>query len=171
MASTPHPPSDSSHRGDCERVDTVLPKRQRRMTDDDDLDITPMIDVTFLLLIYFMVVSQMDPGKQVDLPRADYGQSVASQNAIVVTLSQRPDGELLVYRGDGKDDLIVAADVEDQEQAVATYVQQVRAAMPTADRVFLKAEGRVRHREVNRISRVIGEAIDLPQYFPVKEVR
>ena len=52
-----------------------LPKKERN-PDDGELDITPMIDVTFLLLAFFVVVSKMDPSASVALPIASYGQSV-----------------------------------------------------------------------------------------------
>ena len=55
----------------------TLPKRKRNK-DDGELDITAMIDVTFLLLAFFVVVSKMDPQAAVDLPRASYGASTVS---------------------------------------------------------------------------------------------
>ncbi|MEZ6068519.1 MAG: biopolymer transporter ExbD [Planctomycetaceae bacterium] len=36
-------------------------RKSKRAAEEDDLDITPMIDVTFLLLIFFMVTSTMEP--------------------------------------------------------------------------------------------------------------
>ena len=38
--------------------------------DEEDLDITPMIDMTFLLLIFFMVTSTMKPDEVLDIPRS-----------------------------------------------------------------------------------------------------
>ena len=55
--------------------DGKLGRRKRRQT-DGDLDITPMIDVTFLLLIFFMVTSTMRPAPNKDLPPAVSGENV-----------------------------------------------------------------------------------------------
>ena len=52
-----------------------LPKRKRN-PDDGELDITPMIDITFLLLAFFVVASKMDPQAAIELPKASYGVSV-----------------------------------------------------------------------------------------------
>jgi len=51
-------------------------KKRKQNPDDGELDITPMIDITFLLLAFFVVVSKMDPQQAVDLPRATFGVSV-----------------------------------------------------------------------------------------------
>ena len=58
-----------------EEVGLDIPKRKRN-PDDGEMDVTPMIDVTFLLLAFFVVVSKMDPQAAVDLPKASYGDSI-----------------------------------------------------------------------------------------------
>lgn len=42
-------------------------KRDRRNDDEQSLDLTPMIDVTFLLIIFFLVVTQITSQDHVDL--------------------------------------------------------------------------------------------------------
>ena len=41
---------------------------KKKKNEDADLDITPMIDVVFLLLIFFMVTSTMDDQKAANVP-------------------------------------------------------------------------------------------------------
>ena len=55
-------------------MDTRVEVKPRREMGDDELDITPMIDIVFLLLAFFVVVSKMDPKPAVDLPIAKYGK-------------------------------------------------------------------------------------------------
>ncbi len=45
----------------------------RRPLEDAEMDITPMIDITFLLLIFFLVASRLDEDAPVELPTARYG--------------------------------------------------------------------------------------------------
>ena len=52
----------------------VLPKR--RMQVDTEMDMTPMIDCTFLLLVFFVVGAKLDPDAIVQLPPARYGAGV-----------------------------------------------------------------------------------------------
>ncbi len=49
--------------------------RRRQQGLEGDLDITPMIDVTFLLLIFFMVTSTMQGTPDKDLPPAVSGEN------------------------------------------------------------------------------------------------
>ncbi|MCP4817216.1 MAG: biopolymer transporter ExbD, partial [Planctomycetaceae bacterium] len=62
-------------------TDTIAPEEQddhvaepalrlgaRRREEDVEMDITPMIDVTFLLLIFFLVASKMSADQAVALP-------------------------------------------------------------------------------------------------------
>jgi len=54
-----------------DRPETLKPRRQ---LEDTEMDITPMIDVTFLLLIFFIVASKMDESANVPLPPAAPGK-------------------------------------------------------------------------------------------------
>ena len=68
--------------------------------DDDDLDITPMIDVTFLLLIFFMVTSNMKKPATVTVPQALHGQGVTTAKASLLTIFNT-DGDPEIYLSDG----------------------------------------------------------------------
>ncbi|WP_261362818.1 ExbD/TolR family protein [Rubinisphaera margarita] len=72
---------------------------KRRSSQEADLDITPMIDVTFLLLIFFMVTSTMQSTPAIDLPVAHHGVGVSrSENVIVSVIDQ--DGIPLLMAGE-----------------------------------------------------------------------
>ena len=96
----------------------TLPKRKRNK-DDGELDITAMIDVTFLLLAFFVVVSKMDPQAAVDLPRASYGASIQDKNAVtlIVVLDKEDTEKVAIFKGPsmGDDTKIADGDAEVQE--------------------------------------------------------
>ena len=48
----------------------------RKRGEEAELDITPMIDVTFLLLIFFMVTSTMQGKPDLDVPPVKHGVGV-----------------------------------------------------------------------------------------------
>ncbi len=75
-----------------------LPKRPLQ---EADMDITPMIDITFLLLIFFLVASRMDADIQVSLPPARHGTAVATKNSVILTVAQGTGGQARIYKGDG----------------------------------------------------------------------
>ncbi|NLE38525.1 MAG: biopolymer transporter ExbD, partial [Pirellulaceae bacterium] len=78
----------------------ALPRRP--MKDDAELDITPMIDCVFLLLIFFIVSSKMDPSASVELPPAKYGGGVSDKTSFIITIAKQ-EGDLpaSVYLADG----------------------------------------------------------------------
>ena len=55
---------------------------RRPRAEDDGLDMTPMVDVTFLLLIFFMITASFSLQKSLDMPSADTSESVAQQRTI-----------------------------------------------------------------------------------------
>ena len=69
----------------------TLPKgRGSRRTplagDDDELEMTPMIDMTFLLLIFFMVTSTISPYADLQLPEAKSGDAERPDGRVVLVL-------------------------------------------------------------------------------------
>ena len=72
---------------------------KQRSSNDAELDITPMIDVTFLLLIFFMVTSTMQPDEVLDIPTSVHGLGVEANSATGSVLAQfwPSSGPVLVH--------------------------------------------------------------------------
>lgn len=60
------PPRPVDDEDDEEDDEPVLAKSQR---EEEELDMTPMVDVTFLLLIFFMVTAAFSLQKSIEMPR------------------------------------------------------------------------------------------------------
>ena len=67
-----------------------------RKREEGDLDITPMIDITFLLLIFFLVSSKMDQDAAVDLPPAKNGMNVVNNQSVMIILRKGEDRRELI---------------------------------------------------------------------------
>ncbi|MEZ6097625.1 MAG: biopolymer transporter ExbD [Pirellulaceae bacterium] len=150
---------------DVDAEGAVLPHRPVR--DDGDMDITPMIDITFLLLIFFIVASHMDANSQVELPPARHADAVTAKNAVIVTMSTGNGDVAQIYLGDGVDDntLVRTDSPQDQEAAVTEFIdQQMHGATPK-ENVILKASRNVKSREVSRIARVVGSVADDVHFY------
>ena len=120
-----------------------LPKRKRN-SDDGELDVTPMIDVTFLLLAFFVVVSKMDPQANVPLPMASYGESISEKETVTIILTVDESGkEPKIFLGTGMvdEELVPAGDEEDQKQVIADYVEREMTNDPAKNAVLIKAAG------------------------------
>ena len=66
---------------------------KKKKKDEADLDITPMIDVTFLLLIFFMVTSTMRPALNKDLPPAVSGENVNAAGPLDLSILTPADDD------------------------------------------------------------------------------
>ena len=73
---------------------------RNRIPNDEELDITPMIDVTFLMLIFFMVASTMQGTPDLPVPPSEVGIGVNEKQAVLLTLLQ-DEGEPVIRLGDG----------------------------------------------------------------------
>lgn len=72
--------------------------KKKKKPEDVDLDITPMIDVTFLLLIFFMVTSTMQATPDLDVPPTRHGEGVDKtlSSEITITASKTLGGEATI---------------------------------------------------------------------------
>ena len=68
-----------------ENDDEVYVRKKRRPA-DSEIDITPMIDVTFQLLIFFMVTSTMQGNPPADLPPSMSGGSIEVAKVVNVVV-------------------------------------------------------------------------------------
>ena len=68
---------------------------KKKKPEEADLDITPMIDVTFLLLIFFMVTSTMQATPDKDLASAHEGDTanVAAWKNLTILAPKTPKGD------------------------------------------------------------------------------
>lgn len=141
--------------------DTAVHQRRRRSKEDTEMDITPMIDVTFLLLIFFIVASKLDPQKVVDTPLAKHGDAVAEKYSVTIIVTNSGGETPNVFLGDSKDEAAKAkGSLEDMEDAIADYVRQELDANPQLRQVLIKAERDVKYRHIHFIKRSISRSLD-----------
>jgi biopolymer transport protein ExbD len=126
--------------------------RSRPVTGDNNLDMTPMIDVTFLLLIFFLVTSSPDVRAALDLPKAEHGSGISKRTALTVSVAAGDDGSgVVVYLADVKSGEPLPSNRTAQEEAVRRATEE--ALGRGVDRVLIQAERRVRFRDVERLVR------------------
>lgn len=142
--------------------DGIRPRSKRKL-DDAEMDITPMIDITFLLLIFFLVASKMDTPAAVKLPEARNGGAVGTRNSVVVTILQEGD-KAVIYKGEaGPGSSLTAKDPIEQESEIAAYIESVMQEDQTKTAVLIKAEKQVKHREVGRVAKAVSRVTEVQQ--------
>lgn len=144
--------------------------QRRRVRDDAEMDITPMIDITFLLLIFFLVASKMDSDSEVTLPAARNGTAVTVKSSAVLTITPGNGETVNVYTGNGAIEKyrIVTADLAEQESAIAEYIERM-IRDENKQQVIIKAEKSVKHREVARVMQACGYVDDAKVFVAVLE--
>jgi biopolymer transport protein ExbD len=160
--------TDREHVVDIVDEPALIP---RRPIDDAEMDITPMIDITFLLLIFFLVAARLDEDTPVELPPARHGTAVAVKSSVIITLAESGGENAEVYEGDGKaaDRMFPSGDLTAQEEAIVSFVEQGLSEGKTS--VLIKAEKGVKHRDVARVSTAVGKAGSGDLYVAVLEVQ
>ncbi|MBN2216398.1 MAG: biopolymer transporter ExbD [Pirellulales bacterium] len=134
----------------------ALPRRP--MKDDAELDITPMIDCVFLLLIFFLVSSTPDQNTAIELPLARHGAGVSMQSSVIITVADR-GGDLpaAVYLADGTKGDPLPDDPKLQEAAI---VEAVTTGFMSGQKssVLIKAAGKVKEKYVSQVAMAAGKA-------------
>ena len=138
----------------------IRPKKKRR--EDPDLDITPMIDITFLLLAFFVMVSKMDPQMAVKLPEAKFGSNIPEKNCVVLVVipSENDESVFQIFKGRSKDeaDLVTGVEDTDKELEIADFVESEFSKRPTLEAVLIKGEGTVKTGIIEVVKRGVGKS-------------
>ena len=135
-----------------------LPKRKRN-PDDGELDVTPMIDVTFLLLAFFVVVSKMDPQASVPLPKASYGVAISDKECVTLIMAfgefeknsfvkaekdeDTSNMEPKIFLGTNmtEDKMVPPGDEEARKELISEYIEKEFTENPFKNAVLIKAAG------------------------------
>lgn len=112
--------------------------------DDQDFDITPMIDVVFLLIVFFMVVAAEIVQKiEVELPEADKS-IVPDEIGNRMEVSIQEDGSTYVK--------LMPVDMQQLGDRVRTANSEVAGFQ-----VFVRADARTPHKYVNDVMKTCAE--------------
>ncbi len=152
---------------DDEFEDFVAPQRARQV-EETELDMTPMIDITFLLLIFFLVASTPDKNTAVDLPKAQHGTGVSQLHSIVFTLGEGGIDVAPAFNGDGK---VPGTELPNDLESRAT---QVEAAVKKGFEegktdVVIKADRNVKFREIHRLMKASAKVLGMKLNLAVLE--
>ena len=126
---------------------------QRKKKERLELSMTPMIDVVFLLLIFFMVTTTFNRQTEVKikLPEADGAE--AEQYPKMVTLTIDADGTYYLTGGDGLAHELVNQQLETLKQELLKLAEQSK------DQPFIiNADGKTPHQAVITALEAAGDA-------------
>jgi biopolymer transport protein ExbD len=117
---------------------------------DAEFDITAMIDLVFMMNIYFLVTFITVALGEINLPAASHAAPLDRDKATVITILAGPDWRtVFVYLGEGKKGTPIM-EPDDQLTQIANEVERAAAQGKTA--VLIKAEKNIRLREIKRLA-------------------
>lgn len=100
---------------------------------EDELDMTPMVDITFLLLIFFMVTAAFAKQKSIEVPPPDQQESAKQQT--IEDLERNDD--YVIVRIDREDTIWVTVfgseSAATSEQELLEKLREAREGMPGSD--------------------------------------
>jgi biopolymer transport protein ExbD len=147
--------------------DFQLPRKKRG---DDEMDITPMIDITFLLLIFFVVCSKMDPTQMGEIPEAQNGLAISAKESAVVFIEPAGKDKVVLKRVDGSE---FSNDEATQTAELIEYVSsELKSTLgQEKNHVMIMGDAEISVAEVTRVQKIIGDAFeDIDStYIAVKE--
>ena len=119
---------------------------RRPRAEEDGLDMTPMVDVTFLLLIFFMITASFSLQKSLEMPASDQSESVAQQRTIE-ELEQ--DDDYLIVRIDQDNVVWVNEHEAPTRHELLSQLQEARDASQKApSHMLVYAHGDALHEKV-----------------------
>ena len=123
---------------------------RRPDSEPPEFDITSMVDLVFMMNIYFFVTFVTVALGEMNLPTAKHVLALNADSAVVLTVARSLDGKsITVFLGDG-DKAEAIHDVAQQEKRVQEAVEQGKVAGKTD--VLLKAERKVRLADLFRVA-------------------
>jgi biopolymer transport protein ExbD len=125
----------------------LIPRRPHQ--EPPEFDITAMVDLVFMMNIYFLVTFVTVALSQVDLPAASHVAPLDADSSVVLTVTGGGGEPVVLYVGDREKGVPIRS-LEQQEASVKAAVEEGVAAGKTE--VLLKAEKKVRLGDLFRIS-------------------
>lgn len=127
-----------------EEMEATRPRRKP----DDEMDLTPMVDVTFLLLIFFMITAAFAAAKAISVPPTSDSDAAPTQ-----TVEDLED-DSIVIRIDGDNVFWISAPSwPEEQQAVSraemrSKVREAREDGKGPTKLLVQANGSARHEAV-----------------------
>lgn len=127
----------------------ILPPR--KVASDDEMDMTPMVDMTFLLLIFFICTSTFNLQKSIEMPVPDQTEGVA-QSRTLEELEE--DDDFIIVRIDADNTVWVEDAAAYSEIELLSKLRELKAGTgggAGATSLMVMASGDAAHETVVRV--------------------
>ncbi len=117
--------------------------KRKKVKHDEEIDVAPLIDCTFILLMYFIVLQALSPRMDANVPAAEHGSAMKQESASIITIKNNPTTQQtsILYGEDGKTEGTVAG--------VTTFVED--GLRKQKNNVIIMADREVPHGVVQQV--------------------
>lgn len=137
--------------------------RRKRKAPEAEVDITPMIDLTFQLLIFFMVTSTMQGNPPADLPPSQSGGSIEVAKVINVVVTPA------AISGRAPEIMIDKEPVNLEE--LKLILEEQAAARSDGIHVMILADRTMTNGDLNEVEVLLSEIPGVTYHFGVQDRR
>jgi biopolymer transport protein ExbD len=130
-------------------------RRSKRKYDEAEMDMTPMIDVTFQLLIFFMLTNSLANPAPLAVAEAEYGRGVTPEGKQIILVDERGR----YYLGDSTREEAVAPSLDALVAEVRRNASQLDGAMD----VIVTAHKQSKHVQVRELVDRLGDVPNIGQ--------
>lgn len=121
-----------------------MARRTRRASDDEDVNVTPLLDIVFIMLIFFIVTATFikEPGVTVTRPDADTAEE---QRLVSILVAIDPENRIWInneevsleavraaverlHRENPRGSAVIQADATAHSEYLVDVLEQIRAA-------------------------------------------
>jgi|GEM_PF-2417391 biopolymer transport protein ExbD len=127
----------------------MFPKRKKPAGDQGAIDFSPLCDMTFQLLAFFIMTVKLANQETVDVPTISHGTGVELDTAMVFTMLASADakGDPRIILGNGAEGKSVT--LEEARNAIEASVRQGKP------NIIIKAEKTTTAGAVQKLSRIV----------------
>jgi biopolymer transport protein ExbD len=145
---------------------TFMPRRP--MGGDSNFDITAMIDLVFMMNIFFLVTSLTKSNSAPDLPTASFCVPADESECVVISVvsGKDPENPVVFIAGESADKGI--SDQQEQQDEIVAAVE--KGVAEKKNKVLIKAEKNILVRHIVRLSSSASAVEGTQTLFAVMEV-
>ncbi len=120
--------------------------RRKKIKHDEEIDVAPLIDCTFILLMYFIVLQALSPRMDANVPAAQHGSAMKTDGASIITIKLNKDTQQTTVKYDDKEGTVAG---------VTAYVAEGLRKQRT--NVVIMADRDVPHGVVQKVLKAAGK--------------
>jgi len=156
LASTVMPPSAVDHHGDLEAPEPLGHNHDEEV--DDEVDMIPLIDISLVLLIFFMMTSVVSALSPVEVPTISSGMEVTTEaDAVSVQIDLRANGSAFYALQVGKAPVTSENNNLETLPEVKGRLDAVLAGISKAPEARITCNKKIKHVRVQELVTVLDE--------------